>query len=67
MQHRRVQTSLHYPPIHRFTHYAPLSSRSLPVTEAVADRLVTLPLFPHMMDEQVDEVADALIASVGAG
>jgi dTDP-4-amino-4,6-dideoxygalactose transaminase len=67
MQERRVQTSLHYPPIHRFTHYAPLAPRSLPVTDAVGDRLVTLPLFPHMTDRQVDEVADALIASVGGG
>jgi dTDP-4-amino-4,6-dideoxygalactose transaminase len=66
MQQRRVQTSLHYPPIHRFTHYARIGSRGLPVTEAVGDRLITLPLFPHMTGEQVDEVAGALIASVAA-
>lgn len=65
MQERRVQTSLHYPPIHRFTHYADVGARPLPVTDDVGDRLVTLPLFPHMTDAQVDEVADALIASVG--
>jgi dTDP-4-amino-4,6-dideoxygalactose transaminase len=67
MQARRVQTSLHYPPIHRFTHYAGLASRSLPVTDDVGDRLVTLPLFPHMTDAQVEEVADALVTSVGGG
>ena len=64
MQNRQVQTSVHYPPIHRFTQYASLATRPLPVTDHVGDRLLTLPLFPHMTDAQVDEVADALIGGV---
>ena len=49
------------PPIHRFTEYAPGSTRPLPQTDAVADRLLTLPLFPHMGEDAVELVAAALL------
>jgi dTDP-4-amino-4,6-dideoxygalactose transaminase len=61
-----IQTSVHYPPIHRFSAYADTPSpRSLPVTELVAERILTLPLFAHMRDEQVDAVCDALVSALG--
>jgi dTDP-4-amino-4,6-dideoxygalactose transaminase len=64
---RRIQTSVHYPPIHSFSYYAELGARRpLPRTEAVAERVVTLPLFGHMTDEQSDLVVDALLETVGA-
>jgi dTDP-4-amino-4,6-dideoxygalactose transaminase len=64
---RRIQTSVHYPPIHRFSYYEELGSRRpLPRTEAVAERVVTLPLYGHMTDEQADLVIGALIETVGA-
>jgi dTDP-4-amino-4,6-dideoxygalactose transaminase len=63
-----VQTSVHYPPIHRFSAYADAPSpRSLPETELVAERILTLPLFAHMRDEQIDAVSEALIAALGGG
>src|SRR5439155_27197014 len=44
-----VQTSVHYPPIHAFTAYRAIGARrALPVTETVASRIVTLPLYPHL-------------------
>ena len=61
LRERGIQTSLHYPPIHRFTAYAAASERPLPVTEDVSGRLVTLPLFSHMSEEQVDLVLEAVL------
>jgi dTDP-4-amino-4,6-dideoxygalactose transaminase len=58
---RRIQTSVHYPPIHRFSAYRGMALRPLPRTDDLADRLLTLPLFPHMSEAQVHEVADALV------
>lgn len=59
---RRVQTSLHYPPIHRFTAYAEDELRvPLDRTEDVAARLLTIPLFGHMRDEQVALVVESLL------
>ncbi len=63
---RRIQTSVHYPPIHRFSAYAELAARRpLPQTDAVADRLLTLPLFGHMKSSQVDQVVAALRDALG--
>jgi dTDP-4-amino-4,6-dideoxygalactose transaminase len=61
---RRIQTSVHYPPIHSFSAYRELAHRPLPRTDELGERLLTLPLFPHMTEGQVDEVADALVAAL---
>ena len=56
---RRVQTSLHYPPAHRFRLYQDPAT-ALPVTDAYAARTITLPMFAHMTGEQVEIVVSAL-------
>jgi dTDP-4-amino-4,6-dideoxygalactose transaminase len=62
---KQIQTSVHYPPIHRFSFYEERGrKRELPQTEAVAGRILTLPLYAHMTDEQVDLVIDALLGSL---
>ncbi len=54
-----IQTSIHYPPIHQFSYYREkFSPQSLPVTEDVAAREVTLPLYPTMSEAQVALVID---------
>jgi dTDP-4-amino-4,6-dideoxygalactose transaminase len=61
----RIQTSMHYPPIHRFTAYADRGRRrELPVTDDLADRLITLPLYGHLSDAEVDLVADAVLRAL---
>jgi dTDP-4-amino-4,6-dideoxygalactose transaminase len=61
MRTRGVQTSVHYPPIHSFSLYRAGADRPLPRTEDVASRLVTLPLFPHMTEDEVERVVEALV------
>jgi dTDP-4-amino-4,6-dideoxygalactose transaminase len=53
-----VQTSMHYPPIHRFSAYR--SEDELPLTEDYARRAVTLPLFPGIGEEQIELVVRSL-------
>ena len=60
MSRRGIQTSIHYPPIHAFTAYRDRSSARLPLTEDVAARLITLPFYPSMSDEMVEEVVNSL-------
>ena len=56
-----VQSSIHYRPIHTFTYYKnKYGQLSLPVTEEIAQREVTLPLFPTMTDTQQALVIEAL-------
>jgi dTDP-4-amino-4,6-dideoxygalactose transaminase len=60
---RGVQTSVHYPPAHRFSIYA--TDADLPVTEAYGDRAVTLPMFATMTLDQQNEVIEAIRAALG--
>jgi dTDP-4-amino-4,6-dideoxygalactose transaminase len=60
-----IQTSVHYPPIHRFAAYQAGPLRvPLPRTEAVASRILTLPLFGHMRSDQIDAVVEAVAHAV---
>jgi dTDP-4-amino-4,6-dideoxygalactose transaminase len=60
-----IQTSVHYPPIHQFSAYRALGpARSLPATDAVASRLLTLPLYPHMTDADVEAVTSGVINAI---
>jgi dTDP-4-amino-4,6-dideoxygalactose transaminase len=64
MKSQGIQTSIHYPPTHSFQAYADIPHRPLPVTEDVAAREVTLPLYPTLTDEQVSLVAQAVQSSL---
>jgi dTDP-4-amino-4,6-dideoxygalactose transaminase len=57
-----IQTSIHYPPIHQFSHYRGRydPSQPLTVTEAVAARQVTLPLYPGLTDEDVEYITSTV-------
>ncbi len=60
-----VQTSIHYPPTNRFTAFAQRATDArLPHTDAVFERILTLPLSPAMSRDQVDLVLDALARAI---
>jgi dTDP-4-amino-4,6-dideoxygalactose transaminase len=58
LHQRGVQTSVHYPPVHRFQTFR--ASVDLPVTEYVADRLISLPMHGGMSDDDPVEIASHL-------
>jgi len=61
-----IQTSVHYPAIHRFSIYA--GDHHLPTTDYVTDHLITLPMYDSLTEEQIVRVADTLkqaVASLG--
>jgi len=59
-----IPTSIHYPPIHRFTAFRRRQTTPHPRTDEVAGRLLTLPLFPGLGENGVDAVCDALATAV---
>ena len=60
-----IQTSIHYPPIHRFRLYHRRHAQvSLPITDDVTRREVTLPLYPTMRAEDVSAVVAAVRGSL---
>jgi dTDP-4-amino-4,6-dideoxygalactose transaminase len=60
-----IQTSNHYPPIHRLSFYRMrFPGVRAPNTESYAERQLTLPLHPRMEERDVRHVADALAHAV---
>lgn len=56
---RGIQTSIHYPAVHRFAIYSEFSTQ-LPNTEYVTDNLITLPMFSGLSFENIDFIAKML-------
>lgn len=62
-----VSSLIHYPiPLHLQEAYKELKGQrgDFPVAEAVADEVLSLPMFPHMTNQQIDIVCKALKESV---
>ena len=60
-----IQTGIHYPiPCHRQEPYLRFADGPLPVSEAAAGEVLSLPIFPHMRDDQVSRVIDAVQEAV---
>ncbi|TFG68203.1 MAG: DegT/DnrJ/EryC1/StrS aminotransferase family protein [Anaerolineales bacterium] len=60
MKAQRIQTSIHNAPIHRFSAFQNIKSSILAVTEDIAQREVSLPLYPAMGDTYVVLIAKAI-------
>jgi dTDP-4-amino-4,6-dideoxygalactose transaminase len=61
LRERGVQTSIHYPPIHRFSYYQRnFPGIHLPKTEEFCARELTLPLHPGMTEQDVKFVVESL-------
>lgn len=54
-----IQTSIHYPAIHRFSIYKDYGA-VLPQTEYVTDHEITLPMYAALTMEQVDFICDTV-------
>jgi dTDP-4-amino-4,6-dideoxygalactose transaminase len=63
LQDAGIQTAVHYPlPIHLQKAYAHLHYRrgDLPVTEALCERCLSLPIYPELSKEKISRVASVL-------
>jgi dTDP-4-amino-4,6-dideoxygalactose transaminase len=60
-----IQTSIHYPAIHRFTAFRQGGyTAHLPKTEEFAARELTLPLYPSLNSAQADAIASAVLKAM---
>jgi dTDP-4-amino-4,6-dideoxygalactose transaminase len=63
-----IETRAYFPPLHLQPLYAKYRNRPLPVTEAVAPRVLALPFFNGLSDGEIAQVAGALARAIhGAG
>ncbi len=67
MHESGIQTTFHYPPIHRLSYYRDrFPSLSLARTEAFAARELTLPLHPKLTELDVEQVVGSLAAAIAS-
>jgi len=66
LKERGVQSSVHYPPLHRFSRFRDAFEATVPNVDRVATRLLTLPLHPLMANADVELVCEALRESLRA-
>ena len=65
MTDRGIGTSVHFSPLHLQPYYRDTfgyKKGDFPITEAIFARLVSLPLYPRMRDEDVERVSKEVIA-----
>jgi dTDP-4-amino-4,6-dideoxygalactose transaminase len=56
-----ISTGIHYPiPCHRQAPFLAAATPRLPVAEAAAQEILSLPMFPHLSEAQIDGVVRAL-------
>jgi len=56
-----IQTSVHYPAVHRFSIYKDFYS-DLPKTDYVADNLITLPMYGNLREDEIQYIVEKLKA-----
>jgi len=65
LKEKRIQSSIHYPPFWDFTAYkGQFSPNDSPITAEICRRQLTLPLFPTMTEDEVDQVTDTLLEAL---
>ncbi|MBD3266045.1 DegT/DnrJ/EryC1/StrS aminotransferase family protein, partial [bacterium] len=60
LKRNNIAPGVHYYPIHLHPYYAGLHAQC-PIAEQIWKRIVSLPVFPDMTEEQIDRVIDAVI------
>jgi dTDP-4-amino-4,6-dideoxygalactose transaminase len=63
---RGIQTRIHYPvPIHRQSAHADLMGTCLPVTDRLAARILSLPMYVELTEQAVNKVLETIHTFVG--
>lgn len=60
LSERGIASGIHFLGAHEFSYYQDCRRDSLPVTERVADQILTLPLHSFMSDETIEQVVDGV-------
>jgi dTDP-4-amino-4,6-dideoxygalactose transaminase/acetyltransferase-like isoleucine patch superfamily enzyme len=69
LQNEGIETGIHYPiPLHQQPAYAHLGHRphDFPVSMALGRKILSLPMFPEITDEQIRTVVDALRCAIAS-
>jgi UDP-4-amino-4,6-dideoxy-N-acetyl-beta-L-altrosamine transaminase len=68
MRKLNIGVNVHYTPIYHFSYFKKMFSinkAEFPVTEDIFDRIITLPLFPKMSNQDIDRVINSTLEVIG--
>jgi len=60
MDSNGVKVLFHYVPLHSSTYGSQLGATELPITDSVSNRLIRLPLFAGLQDDEVDHIIESI-------
>jgi perosamine synthetase len=61
LKEKEIATGVHYMPVHLHPYYRGKFQASLPTTEEVWTRLLTLPLYPSLSDAEVNTIIESIL------
>jgi dTDP-4-amino-4,6-dideoxygalactose transaminase len=64
LKERNIGTSVHYIPTHTFSAYRKFSSGALRATERIWNEMISLPLYPSMSNDDVEDVIRAISSAI---
>ena len=60
LKQKGIQTSIHYPDMNRFSYYKDILTHPLAISNAVSERMVTLPLYPDLSLENLQMITQTI-------
>ncbi len=62
-----IQTKRYFRPCHAMSAYRAFDTRSLPVTQQIYGRVLCIPLFEGLQDDEIDLIAELVRTTIGRG
>jgi dTDP-4-amino-4,6-dideoxygalactose transaminase len=56
-----IATSVHFKPLNTMTYYATKYSQKCPTSEQIYSKIVSLPLYPAMSDEEINYILSTIL------
>jgi perosamine synthetase len=61
LKERGVSNKIYFKPIHKTKYYKQIFPRvKLPITDALSDEVLSIPIFPDLKDRQIDSICDII-------
>ena len=60
MNNKGIEVGTHYRPIHTMTIYSQFEGQNLPVTNEIANKIVTIPIHTNLKDDEVTFIIEAI-------
>ncbi|MES0488600.1 MAG: DegT/DnrJ/EryC1/StrS family aminotransferase [Leptospirales bacterium] len=59
-----IQASIHYPSYRQFSYYKDIIDQKTPISDEISNRVVTLPLYPTMTEDEAEQVVKAVLSNI---